>query len=78
VSINVEVEQTRVEGDGENVYLVETSLNDQTLDGHVPHLDNIVFYDNVDESSREELDGDEEDGNQDGGDNSIGGLDEGD
>jgi len=43
---NVEVEQTQVERDGENVDLARTSLNDPTLDGHAPNLDNIVFDDN--------------------------------
>jgi len=57
-----------------NVDLAGASLNDPTLDGHEPNLDNIVFYDNDNESSGEELDGDEEDG----GDYFIRGLDGGD
>ena len=55
-------------------------MNDSTLNGHAPDLDDIVFYNNV-ESFGEELDGDEEDrneedGDQDGGDYFIRGLDE--
>jgi len=40
---NLEVEQTQVEGDGQNVDLSETSLNDPILDGHALYLDNIIF-----------------------------------
>jgi len=75
---NVDVEQTQVEGDGENDDLAGASLNDLTTldghaqDGHAPDLDNIVFDDNDNESSGEELDADEEDG----GDDFIRGLDD--
>jgi len=46
---NVDVEQTQVEGDGENDDLAGASLNDLTTldghaqDGHAPDLDNIVL-----------------------------------
>jgi len=62
-----------------NVDLVgaRASLNDLTTldghapDGHAPNLDNIIFYDNDNESYGEELDGDE-----DSGDDFITGLDD--
>ena len=68
---NVDVEQTQVEGDGENDDLA-TTLDGHAQDGHAPDLDNIVFYDSDNESSGKELDGDEEDG----GDDFIRGLDD--
>jgi len=67
---NVDVEQTQVEGDGENDDLATT------LDGHAPDLDNIVFDDNDNESSGKELDGDEDGDEEDGGDDFIRGLDD--
>jgi len=70
---NLDVEQTQVEGGGENDDLAGPSMNDPTiLDGHAPDLDNIVFDENDNESSGEELDGDEEAG----GDDFIRGLDD--
>jgi len=61
---NVDVEQTQVEGDGENDDLATTldghAQDGHAQDGHAPNLDNIVFYDNDNESSGEELDGDED------------------
>jgi len=63
---NLDVEQTQVEGGGENDDLAGPSMNDPTIldghapDGHAPNLDNIVFNENGNESSGEELDGDED------------------
>jgi len=72
---NVDVEQTQVEGDGENDDLA-TTLDGHAQDGHAPDLYNIVFDDNDNESSGKELDGDEDVDEEDGGDDFIRGLDD--
>jgi len=51
------------------------ALDRHAPDGHAPNLDNIVFHDNDNESSGEELDGDEDDDEEDGGDDFIRRLD---